>query len=166
MTETIGNIPSNQWDETLKVSKSGRFAFIVEVDGTKTLDQLLDDGNYAWKNSNCNEKSFPISDPTKRTVTIELFHSGIESASMEIISLMKKDDFRPVMIEEFLSLTAQYPELQRKFPMASLGLSWKDLRDYLLAPVATIRGKDRIIDLVPPQYSYWTKKFMFPGMHV
>jgi hypothetical protein len=117
----------NPFAETLeaKQNSSVRQFFQLEIDGTKTLEQMIADGKYDWKNSDINEKNFPIKDKTKRTATIELFHFVKDISSENAIKAMAKEDFRPATIEELLALGAKQPELQKEFPIIALGSVWR-----------------------------------------
>ncbi len=107
-------------------SASGRQSFEIEVDGTKTLEQLIADGKYDWKNSDIKKKNFPIKIETKRTATIELFHFGRNISSEDAAKEMEKEGMRPATIEELLALGAKHPDLQREFPIIALGSVWQD----------------------------------------
>ena len=104
-----------------QVNVSGRLTLLVEVDGTKTIKQLIADGKYDWKNSDVNQKNYPIANTTKRTTEIELFHFNRTTSSDEAKKEMDKAGFRPATIKELLTLGSSNPELQRQFPIIALG---------------------------------------------
>lgn len=103
--------------------------FKVEVDGTKTLEQMIADGKYDQdKFGFCKEQpSFDITNKTKRTEIIKLFYfdknkKGMSQMYSQHIEMsMKKKGFRLSTVEELLALGAQYPALQRKFPIIAFG---------------------------------------------
>ena len=104
-----------------QVNVSGRLTLLVEVDGTKTIEQLIADGKYDWKNSDVNQKNYPVANITKRTTEIELFHFNRSISSDGTKKEMDKAGFRPATIEELLTLGSSNPELQRQFPIIALG---------------------------------------------
>lgn len=102
-------------------SSSGRPTFILEVDGTLTLEQMIANGKYNWKNDDITSKKYPIADKTKRTAHMELFHFDRDISSEKAVKEMEKAGFRPATIEELLTLGENQPELQRQFPIIALG---------------------------------------------
>jgi len=141
-----------------------RNIFKVEVDGTKTLKQMIMDGNYDQDNFGfCRDQpSFDIANKTKRTEVIKLFNfkKNREDTGLSFKTEMKKEGFRPSTVEELLALGAKYPNLQRRFPVMAFG-SLSMVTDRRLGPcykVAPQLGHDyhdkscRIVRSSPTYY--------------
>ncbi len=144
-------------------STSERQSFEIEVDGTKTLEQLIADGRYDWKSSDIKKKNFPIKNETKRTATIELFHFGKNISSEDAIKEMEKEGFQPATIEELLALGAKHPDLQREFPIIALGSVWHDCDGDRGVPGLGLGGGGRGLGL----YDWggaWGGRFRFAGV--
>ena len=96
--------------------------FTILVDETKTVEELVVEGNYDWSNSNVTSKNFPRSEEgTKDKKEVALFHFNKTMTSEDVIAEMKKDGYRPATIFELLALGVTQPELQRGFPIIALG---------------------------------------------
>ena len=161
LAQEIINSPGNALAKSMIVSinkkseakskSSSRLNFEIEVDGTKTLEQMIADGKYDDKNSDINKKNFPIKDATKRTVTIELFHFDRNISSEDAVKEMKKEGFRPATVEELLALGADQPKLQREFPIIALGSVWRVFYGFRCVPSLNLDGDDRELNL-----PYWS----------
>jgi len=96
--------------------------FTILVDETKTVEELVVEGNYDWSDSNVTSKNFPRSEEgTKDKKEVALFHFNKTMTSEDVIAEMKKDGYRPATIFELLALGVTQPELQRGFPIIALG---------------------------------------------
>lgn len=62
---------------------------------------------------------------------------------------MRKAGFRPALIEDLLALGAEYPELQKQFPIVALGSVWQDPGGRRRVPYLRWDGGGRDLDL------YW-----------
>jgi len=104
----------------------------LAIDYTKTIKQVIADGEYDYKNSNVTSENFPISPEMigkKVEVSAKLFHFNHDISSNDAISKMDKDGYRPAALMELLTLGFLFPELQRQFPIVALGSVWCDTGD-------------------------------------
>lgn len=97
----------------------------IEVDGTKTINELIEQGNFNFRYGNLEKstlsKKYLILNKSTRKIQIQLFHFKDNIETTDIIKKMAKNDFSPSTIEELLSLGIQKPELQVLYNIVSLG---------------------------------------------
>ena len=94
----------------------------ITVDETKTVEDLTAEGKYKWSNSDVTSEKFPRPENgTRSERKIALFHFGKEMTSEQVIAEMDKEGFRQATIHELLALGIAQPELQKDFPIISLG---------------------------------------------
>lgn len=118
----------------------------LTIDYTKTVEQVISDGNYDYKNSNVTSENFPISPEMvgkKVEVSAKLFHFNWDISSEDAISEMDKDGFRPATAMELLVLGFLFPELQTKFPIVALGSVWRDADDDRYVPYLDVDDSER-----------------------
>ncbi len=104
--------------------------YLVTIDPTKTLAQMIEAGKYAHAHEAINEKNFPLNPlagnsdyrtpPTE--VALELIRCET-TVTKEIETILDLRGFRPAILTELLALGAKYPELQKR-PLVALGSSW------------------------------------------
>lgn len=128
--------------------ESGHHSFEVEIDGTKTIEQLIRLGSYDLINKEINENNFPIQNKTKRTSIIEVFTFSKSIPYTEVLIRMRKGDCRPITIEELLVLGIKYPELQKHSSIISLGSVFKDIHQESRVPVLSSDGPKRKLGYV------------------
>ena len=126
-----------------------RQTFRVVVDYTQTLKQMVSAGNYDLVNEDITQDHFPIKGSGQEEKEVVLFHFDKVMTSEQAITDMDKAGFRPVLIEEFLALGAQQPELQKKFPIVCLGSVWRNSDGCRLVPFLHWDGARR------PLYLPW-----------
>lgn len=120
------------------------------IDYTKTVEQVIADSNYDWKNDDITAQHFPVSPEMigkKAEVSAKLFHFNRGISSDDVISEMDKAGYRPATLMELLVLGFLFPELQRQFPIVALGSVWHDAGDYRLVPYLDVYGYKRELDL-------------------
>ena len=159
--------PNLENEVTLLLAKpttnaAGRLTVLVEVDGTKTLEWMIADGKYDWKNSDINQKNYPIQNTTKRTTEIEFFHFPDGTSSDNAEKKMAEEGFRPIINEELQAIGAKHPELQREFPIVALG----SVCSFFFAqyvPVLGVDGNGRKLNL-NYRADGWSGGCRFPGV--
>ncbi len=129
-------------------SKSPQSTDVIKlvVDYTRTLKQMIADGNYDWVNGNVTEENFPIAKELKGKkveVSTKLFHFNRSISSKDAIAEMDKDGFRPATLEELLALGEKHPELQRQFPIVALDSVWSDPDGNRFVPCLGVGGGGR-----------------------
>lgn len=118
--------------------------YIVSVDYTRTLAQMIEVGKYDWEASDITEEHFPIERPSNfsvptidgghhRTLSVQncevklvLVHLNNVARTDEVVRYMDKLGLRPARIEELLAFGEKYPDIQRHFPVAAIGSFWVD----------------------------------------
>ena len=93
----------------------------LTVNYGQSVEDALKAGNYDWVNDYITSRNFP---PTRRgteTVEVSLVHFGRVMTSDEVLEELDRQGLRPATVEELLALGAQYPDLQRQFPIIALG---------------------------------------------
>jgi hypothetical protein len=92
----------------------------------RSLDKMIEDGEYDWVNPNITADHFPIREKVRSEFSVVLFHFNRPVGSEDVIAEMNKDGYRPAAIEELLALGESQPNLQKKFPIVALGTIWED----------------------------------------
>jgi hypothetical protein len=89
----------------------------------KSINELVKAGKYDYANSNINDNNFNLDTPAKE---LELFEIDGYKTPDEIIALMNEAGLEPATMTDLLHFGIQYPEEQRKNPIAALGSAWVD----------------------------------------
>ncbi len=150
MTEISNRHPGIRIPGTVEMGhpETGHHSFEVEIDGTKTIEQLIRLGGYDLINSEINENNFPIVNKTKRISIIEVFTFSKLIPFTEVMIRMKRGDCRPITIEELLALGIKDPELQKHTNIISLGSVFKDMHQEFRVPILSSDGPKRKLDHV------------------
>lgn len=94
---------------------------IVPADHQHTVPSLLKSGKYDWASPDIKRFRMPRSTTTKvRLIPLDLGHGRFVSNTVAKAEL-KRRGLRPATIDELLRFGAQYPDEQRKYPIAELG---------------------------------------------
>ncbi len=97
--------------------------FNLMIDYSQTLEQMIAAGRYDWPNSEIMAKRFFVKEVGKIFLKAELVHFNRNISSGGVVFELRKMGKRPATIEELLAFGAQYPEIQREFPVVALGSS-------------------------------------------
>jgi len=95
--------------------------YIVRVDCTKTLAEMVAAGNYDSVAPNIRVDNFPVKGTGVTDVCIVLFCFGKEVTTKWVEGEMRSLGYRQARIEELLTLGAAKPLLQMKSPIIALG---------------------------------------------
>jgi len=136
------------------------------VDYTKTLEQVIAEGNYNWENNNIIAKNFPVSAEMigkKTEISAKLFHFNCIIGSVDVISEMDKVSYRPAALMELLILGILFPELQRQFPIVALGSVWHHQDGDCYVPFLYASGSRRELGLLWFDL-VWDVRFRFLGV--
>lgn len=118
----------------------------INIDYTKTINELIKDGKYNWVNSGVTAENFSISPEMteKKEVSAKLFHFNRDISSEDVISEMDKVGYRPANLTELLSWGILFPELQKQFPIVALGAVWEkeEEEDDYISYVPYLSGHD------------------------
>ena len=88
----------------------------------KSLEEAIKAGNYDYCNPGITSEHFSLSGGDEKNVEITLIHRDkLEQSQLLIDEFVTSGEYRNITTEETLALGAQYPELQRKFPIIALG---------------------------------------------
>ena len=98
---------------------------VLSVDYSQSLEQMIAEGNYDWKNSDITAKRFPVVGNGIEQFEAKLFHFDRNTVSQDNVDAIKADDpanpWEPGKIEHLLAFGAKYPEEQRKYSVIALG---------------------------------------------
>jgi len=145
------------------VVSHGRPTYSVVVDYTKTLAEMVSAGEYDYVSSDITTDHFPIEGKGQREVEVVLFHFNRVVSSEEVISELEKAGYRPARIEELLTLGAERPELQKEFPIISLGSVWQDPNGCRCVPYLNWNDVKRNLNLNWFE-NYWREDYRFAGL--
>lgn len=147
-----------------RLGKLKEEVFILSINYSKSLRELILRGRYDWINTGINEKNFvlPVSQINQRIlVSSKLFNFNRSLSSKEAIYEMRKKGYRPATIFELLALGSKYKWLQNYFPIVALGSSWQLSIETIKNPYLTADGKGRKLQL---NSSDWPARCYFLGV--
>jgi hypothetical protein len=126
--------------------------FFLEVDYSKSLEQMLAAGGYDRVGNAELLKKFVL--PAEvlgmiMTVSAKIFHFEKRIPSTEAILAIRQAGFRSANLAELLVLGMVFPDLQTQFPIAAFGSVQLPVIGQTYVPFLGIGGnkKQRIIDL-------------------
>lgn len=99
-------------------------SFSLVLDYSKSVEQMLADGGYDYKNSSITDGHFPRKAKGSVTITPELVHFDRFISSDDALKELSKRGLRPATMAELLAFGSKYPDLQRQFPIVALGSVW------------------------------------------
>ena len=108
--------------------KEGTFPTKVNYD--LSVESLVAQGKYDWKNSDIKSKNFQTTRKGETTLNLELVHLNQVLTSEEVIKELDKRGLRPAELHELLSFGIQYQEEQRKYPIVAMGSVWQHWSGY------------------------------------
>lgn len=139
----------------------------LTIDYTKTIEKAIVDGKYKFKNSDINDKNFPVSSEMigkKVNVSAKLFNFNRDISSYDAISEMNKDGYRPATLMELLFLGILFPGLQRQFPIVAFGSFLRDSAGFRCAPCLDVDDSGRKLRLGWFDGGDWNARYLFLGI--
>jgi hypothetical protein len=94
--------------------------YVVTVDRSMTLDQMLAAGDYREVPS-LDPHEFPIPPGGRGDVRLHMLHLFEETTYEEVLATLARRKEKPARPEELLALGARYPEAQRRNVILALG---------------------------------------------
>jgi len=137
--------------------------FMILVDETKSVEELVKDGKFDWSNDNITSQNFPkpaSGQKSKRKVV--LFHFNKNMSSEAVIAEMDKASCEPATIWDLLGLAAKEPDLQREFPIVALKSVWRHPDGNLSVPALYCYAGGRILYLDCFEFG-WREDYRFLG---
>jgi len=99
--------------------------FPTKVNYDLSVESLVANGKYDWKNNDITSKSFPTTRQGVVALNLELVHLNQVIISEEVLKELGKRGLRPAELHELLSFGIQYPNEQGKYPIVALGSVWR-----------------------------------------
>ncbi len=109
--------------------------YMVNVDCTKTLEEMIDAGNFTSVDPNITSTNFPTNEVECRDVPIALFNFHEWVTTDEVLDEFDEVHARAAKLFEILALAAKHPDLQRKSYIIALGTKWIDSDKSVYYPV-------------------------------
>jgi|AntRauTorckE6833_2_1112554.scaffolds.fasta_scaffold28096_2 WD40 repeat protein len=111
----------------------GEEDFLFTVDYSQTLKEMIKAAGFDWVDEAITQKRFPLPNELfgkKLNLRAKLFHFDDYIGSERAIAKIKKADhrFKLATLAEQLAFAKEYRELQKEFPIISLGSKWKVTR--------------------------------------
>ncbi|HOX21370.1 MAG TPA: hypothetical protein PKZ02_00100 [Candidatus Paceibacterota bacterium] len=129
----------------MEMSKSVGDGFRVVVNYSKSLDQMIESGNYDWVDSDISKKHFPIKDQGTAELNMELVHYNKFMSSDDVIKDLDSRNLRPAILPELLAFGASYPDKQREFLIVALVSIWQDSHGFRhVAFLCSVGSKPRL----------------------
>ncbi|MGA2454236.1 MAG: hypothetical protein ABSG93_12010 [Solirubrobacteraceae bacterium] len=118
----------------LLVARSEPRAFDLSVDYSRPLAEVVAAGNYSYTNDSIIEENFPtdkgdLEVPGGVHVTeAVLVHLDRGAESDDVLAELERRGLRPGTMFELAHFGEQHPDIQRQFPVVSLGSVWTNPR--------------------------------------
>lgn len=109
------------------VGQKARNIYLVAVDCSMSLADMIAAGKYDWVNSDIMAKNFPIEREVGANVPMRLFHFDKKMSTDTVKAEMDKEGWKPAKIWHLLFFGAKYPDLQKEFPIVALDSVWSCL---------------------------------------
>jgi hypothetical protein len=93
----------------------------VVVDYGRTIEDLLQAGQFGWVNSEMTSRHFPSTGSGKRQVMVVLTELPRYVTIDRIIQTQRQRQLRPATIRELLAFAQDYPDAQLDYPIVCLG---------------------------------------------
>ncbi len=93
----------------------------VVVDYSKSLDEMIQSGNYVEVDRDITTENFPVEDYYKARINLQLIYFGRDTTPEEVIQEMDRRSLRPATLPEMLAFGAKYPEMGVEFPVMAFG---------------------------------------------
>src|SRR5574344_1916264 len=120
--DAVRNILSGVVEITTKAISYIATVFTVTVDETVSVEDAVKTGEFDWSNNDINSTNFPkLTNGQKSDKEITLFHFNKMLSSEAVIAEMDKTGYKPANIWDLIGLAVEEPDLQRKYPIVSLG---------------------------------------------
>jgi hypothetical protein len=107
--------------------------FVLNIDYSRPLAEVVAAGNYSYASSNITEENFPtdkgdpevVGNPTGVNVTqAVLVHLDRVVDSDDVLAELERQGLRPGTMFELAYFGEQHPDIQRQFPVVALGSVW------------------------------------------
>ena len=123
----------------------------IAVDDSKSLQDMMADGNYDWVNPAITPKGFPITAVGIVQFETKVFHFNRYISSEDAVEAITADDRRhfwePAKIEGLLAYGMKNPNGQRQYPIVGLG-SFAGVLGSRYVPYLYGHGAGRGLDLL------------------
>ncbi|MFC1618062.1 hypothetical protein ACFL2B_02160 [Patescibacteria group bacterium] len=93
---------------------------------SQPLKKIIADGNYSYANDYITSENFSLDESQIGDFELILVHLNRKATTDEVLAELKERNLEPAKIGHLLAFGADYPEIQREFPIAALGSSWVD----------------------------------------
>jgi hypothetical protein len=125
--------------------------FILKIDYSRTLEEMIFAGKFSWSHYDINAKNFPppvelLGKVVENECKIFCFNKDYIS-SKTVIVRMEAKGFRPANLAELLALAEAKPELQRQHPIAALGSAYRFFSGDRGVPCLRVDDSNRKLDL-------------------
>jgi hypothetical protein len=111
-------------DLLVKAELKTRNRFLVTIDYSRPLDQMIAAGKYSYVNENITVANFPITDTGKVETEIILVDFGRDIESDDAEKELATMGLEPAGIEHATAFGEKYPDVQREYPIVFLGSVW------------------------------------------
>ena len=108
-------------DMLAEASGSTNPTFPLRVNYDLSVESLVINGKYDWKNDAITGKNFPTTRKGEVDLVLELVHFNKVLTSEEVLKELDKMGYRPAELHELLTFGEKYPDIQRQFPVFALG---------------------------------------------
>lgn len=147
----------------MSVSKE---TYHVEVDYSKTLEQMIEEAQFDYINSGITSEHFHVNGEGRTVGKMVLFSYPDNRNTEDIIDDIRARGYRPAKIEELVALATKYPTLQQKGnPIIGFGTMWSRAENERVVPVLRGGDQDRNMHLLRIN-NKWNPSELFAAVKV
>lgn len=123
--------------------------FPIEVNYSKSLDEMISEANFDYLNSQITAEHFPIQGNDIQLVNLRLVKIENPSSTATVLNLIKNLNLTPAKIEQLVAFATQYPDFQKTgYPIVALGTQWQRSENEIVVPVLRGGENDRNMHLL------------------
>lgn len=123
-TQEGGPLIEQLADLIVTSARPGPQVFHVTLDRSLSVDALVQAGGYDSTNPDINLRNFRVSRDEDTDIDLALVRFTQVLATADVLHALAAQGLRPATLRELLAFGAQYPPLQRQFPIVALGSAW------------------------------------------
>lgn len=122
-------------------------SYSVTVNYNQTVEQLIKAGNYFEVSSDITDKHFHVDKQGEEQIEIFVVSIDRPMSDIQVTQLFDSLGLRDANIKEELSLSTQYPDLQRKGLIFARGTTWRETAADLYVTCLNCNGLHRSLHL-------------------
>lgn len=111
------------------------YSYELDIDGTRSIKQMLRACHFGWVNDHVCQRNFPMHSREKRTETVWLVPNLQGRLQIPVMTgILERLNLRPAYIEHLLAFAQAYPMFQFRHNVLAFGTRWAANRRFHWIP--------------------------------